>query len=587
MASPWTFGNTTVRNPLRIRSGLSALNESTLNGYLIGAVQEKKFAELLERAGVIEIKNRTRDYSDMGRKWRSCFSQLGFITHKFCRNTQLGETEQKIIQTIEHMKSKGLTGLPYEITPNGKRLVAADSVPQQQECMLRALLAYEIPSAIEKNNGTHPFKPIFFVLYIVRELLKKTGIGISDAEMGILQTFRMHDANEINNVIHLLEGYREKYDTAQGTVAKRAITRKILAPLAQKSGIQYGSLCDYADSNFRYLRYTGLFSYKGRRLTFNEDKLPIINAILDIGVDSASDDDYVYLARIWDGASLPTDHEAYALSEIKRYKHLLISRGISEVHLPPLPTEPSLADLSQIRLHLEEVYRNQLENKYASVQGEEPYLSEIIAYLKKLDNQKDDEAKSIDSIDDKAVYLEWAVWRAFLAINSLVNPAYEARRFRVDQDFYPISCAPGRGPDMIFVFEEYALVVEVTLTSSSRQEAAEGEPVRRHVAVEKARIAAKYRKPVYGLFLAGVIDNNTAETFRIGVWYDADKPEFINIVPLTLGQFIKLMNLFRREKFSVHKLRQLLDTCLITRNAHAPAWKKEIEEAVADFIGFP
>jgi len=73
-------------------------------------------------------------------------------------------------------------------------------------------------------------------------------------------------------------------------------------------------------------------------------------------------------------------------------------------------------------------------------------------------------------------------------------------------------------------------VVEVTLTSSSRQEAAEGEPVRRHVAKEKAKIAAVSGKPVYGLFLARTIDNNTAETFRIGVWYSGDEPEFINIV---------------------------------------------------------
>ena len=46
----------------------------------------------------------------------------------------------------------------------------------------------------------------------------------------------------------------------------------------------------------------------------------------------------------------------------------------------------------------------------------------------------------------------------------------------------PIGCAPGNGPDLIFEFENYVLVAEVTLTDSSRQEAAEGEPVRRHVA---------------------------------------------------------------------------------------------------------
>ncbi|WP_236841317.1 AlwI family type II restriction endonuclease [Brevibacillus formosus] len=37
--------------------------------------------------------------------------------------------------------------------------------------------------------------------------------------------------------------------------------------------------------------------------------------------------------------------------------------------------------------------------------------------------------------------------------------------------------------------------------------------------------------------MARSIDNNTAETFRVGVWYTGDEPDFINIVPITLKQF--------------------------------------------------
>lgn len=358
----------------------------------------------------------------------------------------------------------------------------------------------------------------------------------------------------------------------------------ILTKFAQPLGIQFESLKDYADLNFRYLRYTGLFSFKGRRLIFNPDKHSIVDAILLQGVNLISGQDDLYLATLWSGAPLPTDSKTNALSEIERYKRLLINAGISEASLPTLPPDATVADMNMLRLRFEEMHHEQLEIQYASLQSQEPYLSEIIAYLKKLDNQRDEDTSNLETIDDKAAYLEWAVWRAFLAIDSLVNPAYEARRFKVDQDFYPIGCAPGRGPDMIFVFDDFALVVEVTLTSSSRQEAAEGEPVRRHVAVEKERIVRESGKPVYGLFLAGTIDNNTAETFRIGVWYNDDTPEFINIIPLTLRQFIQIMDLFRRKPFSVSSLRQLLDSCLIPRNAHAPAWKKEIEKSVEEFI---
>ena len=51
------------------------------------------------------------------------------------------------------------------------------------------------------------------------------------------------------------------------------------------------------------------------------------------------------------------------------------------------------------------------------------------------------------------------------------------------------------------------------MSTSSRQEAMEGEPVRRHV----SDAVLKYDKPVYGMFIAVRIDTNTAETFRHGI----------------------------------------------------------------------
>lgn len=169
MSSPWHFGNTTVRNPLRIREGLIVL-KNTLNGNIIGKPQERLFADELERAGVIEIANKQRDYSDMGRKWRSCLSQLGFITHKFKRDLKPGEKDPAIIEIVNEHPEYGLTGYAYEITPSGHRMINAETVQEQQECMLRALLAYEIPSVIEPNNGDESFKPFIFILQVLQIL---------------------------------------------------------------------------------------------------------------------------------------------------------------------------------------------------------------------------------------------------------------------------------------------------------------------------------------------------------------------------------------------------------------------------------
>ena len=85
---------------------------------------------------------------------------------------------------------------------------------------------------------------------------------------------------------------------------------------------------------------------------------------------------------------------------------------------------------------------------------------------------------------------------------------------------------------MAFEFEDAVIVVEVPLTASSRQEAAEGESVRRHV----AQYAEVSNKTVYGLFIAVQVDSNTAHTFRSGDWYLPDDCKLsLDIVPLTLG----------------------------------------------------
>ena len=55
--------------------------------------------------------------------------------------------------------------------------------------------------------------------------------------------------------------------------------------------------------------------------------------------------------------------------------------------------------------------------------------------------------------------------------NSLCNAPWDARKFQIDQDFLPVNCAPGGGPDMVFEFDNAVIVVEVTLTSSSTSSA--------------------------------------------------------------------------------------------------------------------
>ena len=176
-------------------------------------------------------------------------------------------------------------------------------------------------------------------------------------------------------------------------------------------------------------------------------------------------------------------------------------------------------------------------------------------------------------------YLEWSLWRAFLAIDTLANKPYEVRRFKIDQDFLPVSTAPGNGPDLIAEFEDYVIVIEVTLSESSRQEAMEGEPVRRHV----ADLTQQYDKPVYGLFIANRIDSNTAETFRIATWYTKDDERLdLHIVPFTLAQFGAFFKaIFKGNHASPDVIVSLIEECASCRvSCEAPEWKAAISNAI-------
>lgn len=153
------------------------------------------------------------------------------------------------------------------------------------------------------------------------------------------------------------------------------------------------------------------------------------------------------------------------------------------------------AHINQVRYEIEELIAEKKEEAYAAQQANQ--WQEIAAYMDLIASRKErmriseDEEIRIPKTEAPA-YLEWSLWRAFLAIDTLANKPYEVRRFKIDQDFMPVSTAPGNGPDLVAEFDDYVVVIEVTLSESSRQEAMEGEPVRRHV----ADLMQQYNQPM-------------------------------------------------------------------------------------------
>lgn len=557
---PWHLGNTTVRSPFRLRDGLVALSTSSLQGNLRGEEQERAFRRLLGEHGIVELGD--DDTYSVGRKWRSALNKLGFLYPEVPPASGIPQSEVGPIDMI---------------TPNGWRLIRADTVPAMQECFLRALAAHYIPSALERKFDFAVFSPLRHTLAIMLELEKQTGESrLNFVEMAIVVQLTSSDESLADIVAQVLALRARRLASPN----KRKFDRQEREAAAVLHGYAAGTFNDYADTNLRYLKATGLVQSKGRGLSLVPEKHVFVEKLIqDTGIP---DSDRSYFITLCNGAKLPTDNKDSALAVLDDLLQQLEKRGIP-FDATGKPTETP-ADIAIIRHQIEGILSERNEEEYATRQAVE--WEEIAAYMELIITRKG--KKTLSNGEDIEVpqaeapaYFEWVLWRAFLAINSLANKPYEARRFKIDQDFLPVGTAPGNGPDLIFEFHDFVIVVEVTLTDNSRQEAAEGEPVRRHVADLVSHYGAQSGKPVYGLFIANRIDSNTAETFRIGVWFTrTDDKMRLDIIPVTLVQFKAFFEaLFTSGRVEVGLIRELLDLCGGLRPAHeAPAWKHEIQQ---------
>lgn len=523
------------------------------------------------------VESNVGDKAFFGRKWRSSMSQLGFITGRLTRVTRRRPLpESGIDPRLWEMVNgiSGLTGRPYEITPSGRRLIGAESPSQQQECFLRAVAAYRFPSvgfdseSDEEEDAETPFHPLRVVLRVL-EQLERAGLRatISREELASIVLFE-HNEDDVLETVNLIGDYRQSRQAAPNKKAFDKAYREA-AVARHENIVQPDTLRDYADASMRHLLITGLFARSGDAIMVAPERQVVTSEMLSTAAPLL--DTRSYLRELYTGAGLPTDSRPQAEDVIRSIASLLRTAG-RDVVVPDTTAAP-IEEVTQLRLRLEDEYKNTREEEFARRQAEE--WQDITETMRKLANNRRE-------FPDPPAYLEWALWRAFLAVNSLSNKPWDARRFNVDRDFLPMHTAPGNGADMIFEFEDFVLVVEVTFTASSRQEGAEGEPVRRHVATEVVQREAS-GKPVYGLFIANTIDSNTAETFRIGTWYKADDSRLaLRIVPLTLSQFADTFEaaFVHRGRLDPARLMQLLKDCLVHKGEDGPRWKACIADEV-------
>ena len=552
----WLIGNTGMRNPWRIPSGFKVYAESNMVGRLRSPEDQVAFKMLLVKTGEVGGDLDKDKDASITRKYRLMFNKYGFAYPEVTKKDGFDQEELGPVDVI---------------TPLGETFYNADTVSAQQECFLRGLI---VP--MEKLDDNRTFSPLLWVLSVMLSIEKRVG----DTKINFIEFATcVQTTTPLNDVEKVVDAILKIREERKGAENKKKYDRELIDKAFERYLKQKGNFKDYADMNIRYLISSGIVKRAGRGLSLvPEYHSMAIELIKDVVSTESLKERY---KKLCEGAPLPTDNEETANKVLNDLIAELEYYGI-EYKMPDIPLD-SAKNINMVRASLKKDIDKFKEEQYAKQQYDE--WKEIYEYMnllisnngKELELEEDYVIKVPKS--EAAAYLEWTLWRAFLAIDHTINKPYEARGFNIDQDYLPVGTAPGGGSDMVFEFEDYVIAVEVTMSTNSRQEAMEGEPVRRHV----ADLVLNNEKPVYGVFVANKIDSNTAETFRIGVWYNQnDEKMALRIVPFTLKQFSEYFKfMFENKTVNPDVFLELFNKCFEAKDGKGgPEWKQEIANII-------
>lgn len=545
----WNIGNTTVRNPYRLREALQLFRKN-MSGRPFRREEQQEFLNELVRAGLVDS-GRAVEGDDGGRKFASAFKQLGFITD-------------------------WLRGRAWEMTPVGTMLIEH---PELEEAIfLRQLLKYQIPSPLENRSDVVDFhvRPYRLLLRFLKRIREEELKGLTKFEIAlyVINILDEDDHALFEEAIESIKIFRSRYNALEGKVRKNKFAHKRLAEVAEEVHLKPGTLLDYADSNGRYALITGLLTTQGNKLVLSETRLPIVEAILSDSATFIPDSQYLELFYSPNVPLLPTDDLQFLKSEIVSLEQQLVQIATAtgeSARLPGEPTEVTISELQAYEIRLRDRLRDVREIHFYRNQRSGSALREIEDLLEDLNTGT---RVFFGGSDYAPAFLEWTIWRLFLAVNEIVGPINKTRGFKIDDDINPIHHAKGGDADLTFTYNDFKLVCEMTLMSGSRQFAAEGEPVTRHVS--KA-IEGSDGIPVYGLFIAKKLDPNTVDAFyKARYWKTFERFVSTPVVALEIGQILRLLSRIKAQEVTATDIRALFDRILLLQDtySHGPAWYK-------------
>ena len=146
---------------------------------------------------------------------------------------------------------------------------------------------------------------------------------------------------------------------------KRTFDREKLEAAGREHGMQPGTFRDYADTNFRYLKATGLVQSKGKGIALVPEKRVFIEQL--VADTMLPEDNLEYLQAICAGAVLPTDEKTGALAVLNDLVTQLQSRN--ELYDIAAKTLDTPADIAIARHEIEERLSELNELEYSARQA--------------------------------------------------------------------------------------------------------------------------------------------------------------------------------------------------------------------------
>ena len=456
-------------------------------------------------------------------------------------------------------QKRGTKNGKLEFTTVGNLFLNATE-EQQESILQRQIAKVQYRSPLHDNKGFEDMnvRPLMLMIKLLLELER-----MSKEEVALF-ALTLTDFRKFDSVVAEIKKYRNLVSRKKAGIERKTFRKDFATEYVNKiykddiengrtklreggkdfSRTKYQTLRDYADSSIRYLRATGLFTLlpHGQILTLTKAKLDDSLFLLD-----------KYGIHI--NEETGTDHEDY----IKNY--------LGNPSVPVLridKNENQKRDFEKMYLTVKQadpVYAEKLQKEFLNAGSGIEKINTLARIGKKItDIQVKTEAKHIrdnfvsslndirqifedivkkKDIVDRSLMYEWNTWRSMVLINDALNVQ---GNYHADADGNPVSTASGNMPDILCEYDSFWLAVEVTLQSGMRQFESEGESIIRHIGqLQKSRISAADKRPVFGLFIAEKINPEVISHLyfvasRSSQYYEGK----VRILPIERRNFIRL-----------------------------------------------